>query len=114
MRKLLLQLKRKVRHHRKLYLALGDVFGLYRNAIMKLSLLFGGFDDNMVVFSAFDHRSYNDNPRYISEKLHELRPETKIVWLFNDVDEAIPLCKALMDGGLPAAEVTFRTAAGRS
>ena len=29
---------------------------------------------------------------------------------FNSVDEAIPLCKALMDGGLPAAEVTFRTA----
>ena len=29
---------------------------------------------------------------------------------FNDVDEAIPLCKALMDGGLPAAEVTFHTA----
>ena len=29
---------------------------------------------------------------------------------FNDVDEAIPLCKALMDGGLPAAEVTCRTA----
>ena len=29
---------------------------------------------------------------------------------FNDVDEAIPLCKALRDGGLPAAEVTFRTA----
>ena len=28
---------------------------------------------------------------------------------FNSVDEAIPLCKALMDGGLPAAEVTFRT-----
>lgn len=29
---------------------------------------------------------------------------------FNSVDEAIPLCKALMAGGLPAAEVTFRTA----
>ena len=28
---------------------------------------------------------------------------------FNSVDEALPLCKALMDGGLPAAEVTFRT-----
>ena len=25
---------------------------------------------------------------------------------FNSVDEALPLCKALMDGGLPAAEVT--------
>ncbi len=29
---------------------------------------------------------------------------------FNSVEEAIPLCKALADGGLPAAEVTFRTA----
>lgn len=29
---------------------------------------------------------------------------------FNSVDEAIPLCKALVAGGLPAAEVTFRTA----
>ena len=29
---------------------------------------------------------------------------------FNDVDEAIPLCKTLMDGGLPASEGTFRTA----
>ena len=29
---------------------------------------------------------------------------------FNSVDEALPLCKALAEGGLPAAEVTFRTA----
>ena len=29
---------------------------------------------------------------------------------FNSVDEALPLCKALIAGGLPAAEVTFRTA----
>ena len=29
---------------------------------------------------------------------------------FNSVDEALPLCKALTEGGLPAAEVTFRTA----
>lgn len=88
MQKQLVKLKRKVRHYHKLYLALGDVFGLYRNTMMKLARIFGGYDDNMVVFSAFDHRSYNDNPRYISEKLHELRPETKIVWLFNDVEQA--------------------------
>ncbi len=31
---------------------------------------------------------------------------------FNSVDEAVPLCKALVAGGLPAAEVTFRTACG--
>ena len=29
---------------------------------------------------------------------------------FNSVDEAVPLCKALVAGGLAAAEVTFRTA----
>ena len=29
---------------------------------------------------------------------------------FNSTDEAIPLCRALVEGGLPAAEVTFRTA----
>lgn len=29
---------------------------------------------------------------------------------FNRVEEAVPLCKALVAGGLPAAEVTFRTA----
>ena len=29
---------------------------------------------------------------------------------FNSVEEAVPLCKALVAGGLPAAEVTFRTA----
>ena len=29
---------------------------------------------------------------------------------FNSVDEALPLCKAQAEGGLPAAEVTFRTA----
>ena len=28
----------------------------------------------------------------------------------NDADDAVPLCKALSDGGLPVAEITFRTA----
>ena len=32
---------------------------------------------------------------------------------FNSVDEALPLCKALMAGGLPAAEVTFSPPAPR-
>jgi len=47
-----------------------------------------GIDKNKVVFSAFNYRSYNDNPRYISEKLKQLRPETDIVWLFGDVEKA--------------------------
>ena len=84
----LAKLKHKLRPYRKLYLVLGWVFGLYRNFIMQTARIFRGPDNNMVVFSAFDYKSYNDNPRYVSEKLHELRPETKIVWLFKDVKEA--------------------------
>ena len=30
----------------------------------------------------------------------------------DDAEKAVPLAKALVAGGLPAAEVTFRTAAG--
>ena len=33
------------------------------------------------------------------------------VVVIDDADDAVPLCKALMDGGLGCAEVTFRTAA---
>ena len=33
------------------------------------------------------------------------------VVVINDVKDALPLGKALMEGGLPCAEVTFRTAA---
>ena len=32
----------------------------------------------------------------------------------DDADKAVPLAKALVKGGLPAAEVTFRTAAPSS
>ncbi len=33
------------------------------------------------------------------------------VVVLNDAKDAAPLAKALMEGGLPCAEVTFRTAA---
>lgn len=39
-------------------------------------------DRNKVTFVCFQGRSYGDNPRCISERLHELRPETDIVWAF--------------------------------
>ncbi|MBO5485260.1 MAG: 2-dehydro-3-deoxyphosphogluconate aldolase, partial [Lachnospiraceae bacterium] len=31
------------------------------------------------------------------------------VVVLNDADDALPLAKALIEGGLPCAEVTFRT-----
>ena len=51
-------------------------------AIVRLTRLLKGVDPNKVVFMCFRGRSYEDNPRCISERLHELRPKTEIVWLF--------------------------------
>ena len=85
---MLTNLKRRLRKNRKLYRRLGYIFGFYRNSVLEIARRIGGMNDNMVVFSAFDCLSYNDNPRYISEALHELRPETDIVWLFKDGKKA--------------------------
>ncbi|MBQ3574737.1 MAG: CDP-glycerol glycerophosphotransferase family protein [Clostridia bacterium] len=85
---MLSKLKQALKRNRKLYLKISPVFGLYRNAVMACARLRHGIDKDLAVFSAFDSRSYNDNPRYISEALHEKKPDAKIVWLFKDVEKA--------------------------
>lgn len=55
----------------------------YRRLVMWGSRTFKGIDPYKVVFSCFRGRSYGDNPRCISERLHERCPEAKIVWMFN-------------------------------
>ena len=47
------------------------------------------------------------------EEIFQKIKETKIVPVvkLDHVEDAIPLCAALLDGGLPIAEITFRTAA---
>ena len=40
--------------------------------------------DYFVLFQSFDGESYSDNPRFISEKLHELYPNVTIVWAFKN------------------------------
>ncbi|MGN0205295.1 MAG: bifunctional 4-hydroxy-2-oxoglutarate aldolase/2-dehydro-3-deoxy-phosphogluconate aldolase [Coprococcus sp.] len=45
----------------------------------------------------------------VLERIHELGIVPVVV--LNDAKDAAPLAKALCDGGLPCAEVTFRTAA---
>ena len=56
----------------------------YRRALMRSAQRRLGINPKKVVFSSFQGQSYNDNPRYISEKLHELCPEAEIVWLFRE------------------------------
>ncbi len=45
----------------------------------------------------------------VNKKVEELKLVPVVV--LNDAKDALPLAKALIDGGLPIAEVTFRTAA---
>lgn len=58
------------------------VASAYRYLLVRFGRLLKGIDPNKVVFCCFQGRSYGDNPRVISERLHALRPETRIVWLF--------------------------------
>lgn len=53
-----------------------------RKGIVAASRALRGIDPRKVVFSCFQGRNYGDNPRYISERLHERCPGAKIVWLF--------------------------------
>ena len=48
---------------------------------------------------------------YIAEKFEELGVVPVVV--LDDAKDALPLAKALMEGGLPCAEVTFRTQAAQ-
>ena len=57
-------------------------------AIVRVSRALKGIDANKVVFESFHGRSYSDNPRVISERLHERRPQTDIVWLLRDIEAA--------------------------
>ena len=40
-----------------------------------------------VVFQSYGGRNYSDNPKAISEKMHELYPEYEIIWVFNDPEK---------------------------
>jgi CDP-glycerol glycerophosphotransferase len=55
----------------------------YRQFVVSLSRLIHGVDKQKVVFSCFRGRSYGDNPRVISEKLHAMYPQARQIWLFN-------------------------------
>ena len=56
----------------------------YHCSLMTRARAKQGIAPKKVVFSSFRAGSYSDNPRAISEKLHEMYPAAEIVWLFND------------------------------
>lgn len=70
------------KHNYKLFKLLHPLHKAYRELLMRGAQRRYGVNPKKVIFSSFEGRSYNDNPRAISEKLHELCPEAEIVWLF--------------------------------
>ena len=46
--------------------------------------------EKKVLFESFMGKQYSDNPRAISEKLHEMYPEYEIVWTMNAKNDALP------------------------
>lgn len=62
-------------------------------AYMFLVNKIGKAKKHKVVFSSFGGKSYSDNPRAISEKLHQMYPSFEIVWLFKNPEakeKAVP------------------------
>lgn len=45
---------------------------------------------NKVLFESFMGKQYSDNPRAVSEKLHEMYPEHRIVWVLNNHNTDVP------------------------
>ena len=77
------QLKMALRRSETLFRVLHPIHKAYRVGLMKAAQRRMGINPRKVVFSSFKGRSYSDNPRDISEKLHEMCPECEIVWLFD-------------------------------
>ncbi|PKM68184.1 MAG: hypothetical protein CVU95_05960 [Firmicutes bacterium HGW-Firmicutes-2] len=67
------------------------VYDFYRKVYMFLCNKFRSVDENKAVFISFNGLSYSDNPKAISEKLHEMKPQMEIVWLFLNPEEKIQL-----------------------
>ena len=76
--------KDTVQKSTKLHEMTQPLYTAYRAAIMRGAQRRQGINPRKVVFSSFQGMSYSDNPRYISERLHELCPEAEIVWLFRE------------------------------
>ena len=84
--------RRYCKRHRHLYRLFSPWFGRHTNSALRANRRQWGIDGGLVVFSSYDMRSYDDNPRYICEALHALRPQTRLAWLFRDVDAARARC----------------------
>ena len=87
-----------------LFSKIGYAFDFVRNK-------FSGVKKNRIVFTSFDGH-YSDSPKYISEKIHEISPETEIVWLVSEkYKNLLPDYVTAVDIESKSAKKYIRTAA---
>ena len=61
---------------------MGSIKHILRNIFLYACRIFFGIDKKKVIMTSFHGKGYSDNPRAVSEKLYELAPNIKQVWLF--------------------------------
>lgn len=57
---------------------------LLKDIYVRLIRLMCGVNKQKVVFSSFSGKSYSDNPKAVSEALHEINPDAQIFWIMAD------------------------------
>ena len=69
-------------------------FVLFKNRLKRiykhiLNRFAGCFNpiEKKIAFESYNGRQYSDNPRFISEKMHEMFPDYKLVWGMQDIDK---------------------------
>lgn len=59
---------------------------------------------NRIVFSNFFGKGYGDSPKYIADRLLQLREDLQLIWLVNDFEVA----KSVPQGIIPCKNISFK------
>ncbi len=73
-------IKNAIKRNKMLYAILLKARSIGGRTWMRLCHGICGVQPKKVFFSSFKGKHYSDSPRFISEALHELRPDVQIVW----------------------------------
>jgi CDP-glycerol glycerophosphotransferase len=82
-------IKEFIKKNKKIKKYILGIIGIFKKVYMVFCNKIFGIDNRKALFISFGGKSYSDNPRAISEKLHEMCPDFNIVWLFNNPEEKI-------------------------
>jgi CDP-glycerol glycerophosphotransferase len=87
----MIRIIRKIKEIPKLKRFISIIINITKKSYMFLINKIIGIRINKIVFISFNGKTYSDNPRAISEKLHCTYPNFDIVWLFNNPEEKIKI-----------------------